>query len=64
MHTEERFIPNGDKMQIVVTLTDPVYFVQPLTVTFNYIRLPGGKIMQWDCKPEQATFERFIPPKK
>ena len=26
--------------------------------------LPGGKIEKWDCKPEEATFERFIPPKK
>jgi hypothetical protein len=63
MHTVERFIPNGDKMQIVVTLEDPVYFVQPLTVTFNYLRLPGGKIEKWDCKPEEATFERYIPKK-
>jgi hypothetical protein len=61
MHTVERFIPNGDKMQIVVTHEDPVYFVQPFTVTFNYLRLPGGKIEKWDCKPEEATFERFTP---
>lgn len=60
MRTVERFIPNGDRMQIVVTHYDPVYFVQPFTVTFNYLRLPGGKIESWDCKPEEATFERFI----
>lgn len=64
MRTVERFIPDGDKMQIVVTHQDPVYFVQPLTVTFNYLRLPGGKIEKWDCKPEEATFERFTSPKK
>jgi hypothetical protein len=64
MRTVERFIPDGDKMQIVVTHQDPVYFVQPLTVTFNYLRLPGGKIEKWDCKPEEATFERFTEPKK
>lgn len=28
------------------------------------LRLPGGKIEKWDCKPEEATFERFIPGKK
>ena len=60
MRTVERFIPNGDRMQIVVTHNDPVYFEQPLTVTFNYVRLPGGKIETWDCKPEEATFERFL----
>lgn len=64
MRTVERFIPNGDRMQILVTHEDPVYFVQPLTVTFNYLRLPGGKIEKWDCKPEEATYERFIPKKK
>jgi len=60
MHTVERFIPDGDRMQIVVTHYDPVYFEQPFTVTFSYLRLPGGKIESWDCKPEDATFERFI----
>ena len=64
MRTVEHFIPDGDRMQIVVTHQDPVYFVQPLTVTFNYLRLPGGKIEKWGCKPEEATFERFIPSKK
>jgi hypothetical protein len=60
MRTVERFIPNGDRMQIVVTHYDPVYFEQPFTVTFSYLRLPGGKIERWDCKPEEATFEQFI----
>lgn len=60
IRTVERFIPNGDRMRIVVTHYDPVYFVQPFTVTFEYLRLPGGKIERWDCKPEEATFERFI----
>ena len=63
MRTVERFEANGDMMQITVVHSDPVYFVQPLTVTYNYLRLPGGKIERWDCKPEQATFERFVPKK-
>src|SRR6516162_1660141 len=60
IRTVERYIPNGDKMQIVVTHEDPVYLVEPFTVTFNYVRLPGGKIMTWNCKPEEATYEKFI----
>lgn len=64
IRTVERFIPDGDRMQIVVTHNDPVYLVQPLIVTFNYVRLPGGKIEEWGCKPEEATFEQFIPAKK
>ena len=50
--------------QIVVTHDDPMYLAQTLTVTFSYLRLPGGKIMKWDCKPEEATFERFTKPQK
>ncbi len=60
MHTVERWIPNGKNMQVTITHSDPVYFVEPLTVTYNYLRLPGGKIEEWGCKPEEATFERFI----
>ncbi len=64
MRTVERFSATGNTMEIVVTHDDPVYFVQPLTVTYNYLRLPGGKIEKWGCKTEEATFERFLPPRK
>jgi hypothetical protein len=59
MRTVEQFIPDGDKMQVIVMHYDPVYFTEPFKVTFNYLRLPGGKIEKWDCKPEEATYERF-----
>ena len=61
MRTVERYVPNGDMMQVTITHYDPVYFLQPLIVTYNYLRLPGGKILKWDCKPEEATYERFLP---
>ena len=61
MRTVERFIPNGDTMQVVVTHYDPVYYVQPVTVTFTFQRLHGGKILEWGCTPEEAGYERFIP---
>ena len=64
IRTVERIVANGGKMEITVTHYDPAYLVQPLVETFSYLRLPGGKIEKWDCKPEEATFERFIPPAK
>jgi hypothetical protein len=60
MRTVERFTPDGDMMHITVTLYDPVYYLQPLIVNYTHLRLPGGKIEKWDCKPEEATFERFL----
>ena len=62
MSTVERFSAEENMMQIIVTHVDPVIFVQPLTVTYSYLRLPGGKIEKWGCKPEEATYKKFIPP--
>ena len=59
MRTEERFIPNGNRMTIVVTHHDPVYYAKPLVVTFTYQRLPDGQILPWDCTPEKANYDRF-----
>jgi hypothetical protein len=60
MRTVERWIPNGDRMQVSITHYDPEYYVQPLVVNYSFLRLPGGKILKWDCKPEEATYERFL----
>jgi hypothetical protein len=32
--------------------------------TFSYLRLPEGKILPWDCTPEEANYERFISKQK
>jgi hypothetical protein len=59
MRTEERFIPEGDRMRVVVTHHDPIYYAKPLVVTYPYQRLPGGEILPWDCTPEEANYTRF-----
>jgi hypothetical protein len=40
MQTVERFVPNGNRMQVIVRMTDPVNFLEPVTTTFNYLKLP------------------------
>jgi hypothetical protein len=54
MRTEERFIPDGDRMRVVVTHHDPLYY-EKLVVTYPYQRLPGGEILPWDCTTEEAN---------
>ena len=61
MRTEERFIPNGNRMTVVVTHHDPVYYAKPLVVTFTYQKLPGGEILPWECTPDKANYDRFTP---
>jgi hypothetical protein len=58
MRTEERFIPDGERMRVVVIHDDPVYYTK-LVVTYQYQRLPGGEILPWDCTPEEANYKRF-----
>ena len=64
MRTVERFVANGNTMRIGVTHVDPVFYTKPYVATFSYLRLPGGKILPWDCTPEEANYERFIPKTK
>jgi hypothetical protein len=59
MQTVERFVPDGRRMQVIVTMTDPVNFVEPFTTTFNYLKLPDGKLLTWDCVPEEAGYGQF-----
>jgi hypothetical protein len=59
MQTVERFVPNGNRMQVIVQMTDPVYFLEPVTTTFNYLKLPDGQLLTWDCVPEEAGYNRF-----
>ena len=61
MRTVERFAANGNTMQIVVTHEDPMFYTRPYTATFSYLKLPGGKILPWNCTPEEANYTRFIP---
>jgi hypothetical protein len=61
MRTVERFTAAGTRLEIVVTHEDPVFYARPFTVTYTYQRLPGGKILPWDCTPEEAGYQRFIP---
>jgi len=64
MRTVERFVANGNRMTSAVTHYDPVFYVKPYVATFSYLRLPEGKILPWDCTPEEANYERFIPKQK
>ena len=59
MQTVERFVANGNQMQVIVRMTDPVNFLEPVTTTFNYLKLPDGKLLTWDCVPEEAGYNRF-----
>ena len=64
MRTVERLTAGGNRMTITVTHDDPVFYVKPYAATFSYLRLPNGRILPWDCTPEEANYDRFIRKQK
>jgi hypothetical protein len=61
MRTIERFVASGNAMAVAVTHVDPVFYAEPYVAIFSYLRLPDGAILPWNCSPEEANYDRFIP---
>lgn len=59
MHTEERFIPDGDRLKVIVTHHDPVYYVAPMVMTYEFIRV-DTQIMPWGCTLEGANYDKRL----
>ena len=59
MRTEERFIPDGDRLRVVVTHHDPVYYVQPMVMTYDFVRV-DTEIMPWGCSLEGANYDERL----
>ena len=59
MHTEERFIPDGDRLKVVVTHRDAVYYTKPMVVTFDFVRV-HTEIMEWGCTIDGASYDNRL----
>ena len=59
MHTEERFIPDGDRLKVIVTQHDPVDYVGPMVMTYEFIRV-DTQIMPWGCTLEGANYDKRL----
>lgn len=59
MRTEERFIAEGDRLDVVVTHHDPINYSRDLVVRYGFHRL-DSEILEWGCEPEAAGYDRFL----
>jgi hypothetical protein len=59
MRTEERFIPAGDRLQVVVTHHDPVYYTKPMVMTYDFVRV-DTQIMPWGCTFDGANYDERL----
>jgi hypothetical protein len=59
MRTEERFVPAGDRLKVVVTHHDPAYYAKPMVMTYDFVRV-DTKIMEWGCTLEGANYDERL----
>jgi hypothetical protein len=59
MRTEERFISAGDRLTVVVTHDDPVYYTKPMVMTYDFVRV-DTQIMEWGCTLEGANYDERL----
>ena len=59
MRTEERFIPAGDRLTVVVTHHDSTYYTKPMVMTYHFVRI-DTQIMEWGCTLEGANYDERL----
>jgi hypothetical protein len=59
MRTEERFVPAGDRLKVVVTHRDDVYYTKPMVMTYDFVRV-DTTIMEWGCTLESANYDERL----
>jgi hypothetical protein len=59
MRTEERFIPDGNRLEVVVTHHDSVYYTKPMVMTYDFVRV-ATEIMEWGCTLEGANYDERL----
>ena len=52
----ERFTPSedGSRLSYELTITDPVYFTEPMTVGKTFLYLPGATVERFDCSDSEG----------
>ena len=56
MRTEERYRAEGDSLYVDITHTDPVNYLEPFTMSFEFFRV-DFEILEFGCDPEAANYD-------
>ena len=56
MKTTERFIPDGDLLEVRITHVDPVYYEEPFDIIYRHHRTESP-LLHWGCEPEKACVD-------
>ena len=59
MRTEERFTAAGNRLTVVVTHYDPVYYTKQMVMSYDFVRV-DTQIMEWGCTLEGANYDERL----
>ena len=59
MRTEERFRADGDRLYVDILHTDPVNYLDPFTMSFEFIRV-DFEILEFGCTVEAASYDHRL----
>lgn len=59
MRTEERFVPDGDHLDVIVTHDDPENYLGPMVMRYRFARL-DSELLEWGCTLEGANYDHLL----
>ncbi|MDE0004242.1 MAG: hypothetical protein OXQ29_16255 [Rhodospirillaceae bacterium] len=56
MRYEERYRADGDRLYVEIMHTDPVYYVEPFSMSFEFLRV-DLEVLEFDCQIDAANYD-------
>ena len=56
MRYEERYRADGDRLYVEIIHTDPVYYVEPFSMSFEFLRV-DLEVLEFDCQIDAANYD-------
>ena len=59
MRYEERYRADGDRLYVEIIHTDPVYYVEPFSMSFKFFRV-DLEVLEFDCQMDAANYDERL----
>lgn len=59
MRYEERYRADGDRLHVEIMHTDPVYYVEPFSMSFKFFRV-DLEVLEFNCQLDAANYDERL----
>ena len=59
MRYEERYRADGNRLYVEIVHTDPVYYVEPFSMSFEFFRV-DLEVLEFDCQMDAANYDERL----